>query len=91
MSGLGTIWRGSAFNCDSKGNEIFLLNHSHKGTCNGGMITGRVIRRENDNYTSQLNVILSSELIGRVIECASYSGSQNPIGIFNTILDICTW
>ena len=97
MSGLGTIWRGSAFNCDSNGNEIFLLNHSNEETCNGGMITGRVIRCENDSYTSQLNVILSSDLIGRVIECASYSGSQNLIiqywtyvrGSYCTSLRLC--
>ena len=91
MSGIGTIWRGSAINCDSSNSEIYLLNHSDERTCNGGMIIGRVIRHENGSYTSQLNVILSSDLIGKVIECASNNGSQNPIEMFNTILDIRTW
>ena len=91
MSGLGTIWRGNAINCDSSSSEIYLLNYYDEGICNGGMITGRIIRRENDSYTSQLNVILSSDLIGRVIECASNNGSQNLIGIFNTTLDIRMW
>ena len=87
MTGRGTIWRGSAFNCDSSGNEIILLNSSDGDeTCNSGMITGRVIKREGNNYTSQLNVTFSSDLIGRTIECASDNGSQ--IAVFNTILDI---
>ena len=90
MSGLLTIWRGSAFNCGSSGNEIILFNSSvGVEICNGGMITGWVIKREGNNYTSQLYVILGSDLIGRVIECASNSDSQ--IRIFNTTLDIRTW
>ena len=85
MTGKGTIWRGSAFDCDSSGNEIILLNSSvGDETCNSGNITGRVIERERNNYTSQLNVIYSTDLIGRTIECASDNGSQ--IAIFNTIL-----
>ena len=87
MTGKGTIWRGSAFNCASSGNEITLLNSSvGDETCNGGMISGRVIKHERNNYTSQLNVIFSTDLIGRIIECASDNGSQ--IAIFNTILDM---
>jgi hypothetical protein len=90
MSGLQTIWRGSALNCASTGNEIILLNSSvGDETCNDEMITGRVIRHE-DNYTSQLQVFLSSDLIGKIIECASDNGSQ-IIPISNTILDIRTW
>ena len=87
MTGKGTIWRGSAFNCASSGNEITLLNSSvGDETCNSGMISGRVIKHERNNYTSQLNVIFSTDLIGRIIECASDNGSQ--IAIFNTILDM---
>ena len=67
MAGKGTIWRGSAFDCYSTGNEITLLNSSVcDETCNDGMITGWVnIKHERNNYTSQLNVILSSDLIGK--------------------------
>ena len=65
MSGLGTIWRGSVFNCAHISNELYLLNSSvGDQTCNGGMITGRVIKHERNNYTSQLNVVFSSDLIG---------------------------
>ena len=37
------------------------------------------------SYTSQLNVVFSSDLSGQTMEYASDSGSQ--IAIFNTILD----
>ena len=77
MTGKGTIWRGNAFNCASTGNEINLFNRSvGDQTCNGGMITGRVIKHERNNYRSQFNVVFSSDLIGRTIECASDNGSQ---------------
>jgi hypothetical protein len=83
MSGLRTIWRGSAFNCPSSGNEISLLNsYIDDGTCNNEMIVGRVIRREETNYTSQLNVTLSSDLIGEIIECASDSTWITDYGNF---------
>ena len=89
MSGLQTIWRGSAFNCSSSNNEIVLLFNGSAGdeTCNGEMITGRVIKREGNNYTSQLSVILSSDLIGKGIECASSNG-LHITAISNTSLDI---
>ena len=58
-------------------------------TCNSGMITGRVIEHERNHYTSQLNVVFSSDLIGQTIECASDNGSQ--IAVFNTMLDVCKW
>ena len=90
MTGKGTIWRGSAFNCASTGNEINLFNSSvGDQTCNSGMITGQVIKHERNNYISQLNVVFSTDLIGRTIECASDNGSQ--IAVFNTMLDICKW
>jgi hypothetical protein len=89
MNGLLTIWRGSAFNCASSGNEISLLNSSVGDvTCNNEMITGRVIKHERNNYTSQLNIILSSDLIGKIIECVSDNGSHTT-AISNTTLDIC--
>ena len=93
MSGLGTIWRGSALNCTSSNNEINFLESNiigdHDQTCNNGMIIGRVIKHEGTNYTSQLNVTLTSDLIGQIIECASDNGSQ--IAIFNTTLHIRKW
>ena len=62
MTGKGTIWRGSALNCASTGNEIILLSSSvGDEKCNSGTITGRVIKYERNNYTSQLNVVFSTD------------------------------
>ena len=91
MNELSTTWRGSAFNCPSSSNGILVLNSTvGSEPCNNEMIIVRIIRRKDDNYTSQLNVILSSDLIGKSIECASYNGSHY-ITISNTTLDIRMW
>jgi hypothetical protein len=90
MSELITIWTGSAFTCSSSNNEIYLTNSSAADeTCNDEMITGQIIKREGNNYTSQLNVTLSSDLTGK-IECVSNNGSQT-VEISNTSIDICMW
>ena len=93
MNGSLTIWRGSALNCASAMNEInFRVSTVEDQTCNNKMIIGQVIKREDDNYTSQINVILSSNLTGKKIECGSHNGSHY-LAIFNTTLDIqtCMW
>ena len=70
-----THWRGTAFNCPGKGNEISLL-HSQFGAggssaeCNNGNITGRSLRVEGNCYTSQLFVVYSQDLLGQSVVCA---------------------
>ena len=100
MTGVGTIWRGSAFNCSSSGNEIFLrfrsdsLGRSDTRTCNDGMITGRVVDTDGDYYTSQLNVTLDHDVIGETIECNSIDGKQNPAVINRVggaVINLCTY
>ena len=79
MSELGTIWRGSAFNCSSSDHEIYLLRRdylSHASVCNNGMIRGRVVQLEEMIYTSQLNVTFNPGLTETTVECASDNGSQ---------------
>ena len=73
-----TIWRGTAFNCLS--GDITLLHDQFTsdsdervathGVCNNGSIQGYSVRAENGCYTSQLSVVMTSELIGKSIECA---------------------
>ena len=90
MSGSATIWRGSAFNCASSNNEIHLTKSSvdDNNICNRGMIKVQVIgHNENISYTSQLNVTLSTDLIGQTIECLGHNGSD-IMEISNTTLDI---
>ena len=83
--GEGAItWRGTAFECSDAGNEIVLFHSTTaQGECNNGAIVGRVIRAENNSYTSQLTVTVNtdSEMIGRNISCIHNNGvSANVIG-----------
>ena len=89
---IGTIWRGTAFNCPSNGNEIYLWETSTgSNICNKGMITGRIVRVDENSYTSQINVTLNSDLTGQTIECA-YDNGTGPESITNRTLDIlCMW
>ena len=64
-----TIWRGSAFRCSATTNELTLFHTNRMGTCNDGKISGMIVTAENNSYTSQLTVRVSSEMIGRTIGC----------------------
>ena len=77
-----TVWRGSAFNC--LGNDINLLHSSIGsgiGTCNNGAIVAQKLRATDGFYTSQLNVTISSDVIGKSVECAYvYAQTTSRIG-----------
>ena len=76
--GGATIWTGSAFNC--AGNEITLIHYRFDdgrgtyGVCNNGTIVARSLSVEGNNYTSQLNVTITSDTAGSTIECTSDNG-----------------
>ena len=79
-----TVWRGSAFNCAEAGNEISLLHGrflSSEAVCNSGLIVGRGVTIQNSScYTSQLQVMINSVMIGRTIECVHDNvGSETTI------------
>ena len=72
--------------CIRDSNEIVLLHsrfESNTGTlrmCSNGAIVGRSLRVEdNGGYTSQLNVTVSSDMIGESIECAHDHGTTDTI------------
>ena len=87
-SRLGTVWSGSIFDCSSSGDEIQLFRNSlNSVTCNNGMITGKVVRREDSGfYTSQVSIIVSSEWIGKNVSCAQDDGDLALIGSATIIL-----
>ena len=78
--GVFTVWGGSAFQC--AGNEITLPNSEFgavpppAAVCNNGQIIGRGISQQNNCYTSQLNITLGEELIGRNVMCGIDDGQQ---------------
>ena len=76
--GGATLWNGTAFNC-----AIILLHHYYLstdgaiGSCNNGTIVGRSLSVEGNNYTSQLNVTVTSDTAGETIMCFHYNGNDN--------------
>ena len=70
VSGSGaTVWKGTAFDCSLSSNEFVIfhdINYTSQKpqTCNNRAIIGRVVRTENDSYTSQITVQVSDELNG---------------------------
>ena len=77
------MWTGTAFDCSS--GEIPLLHTYYKrdggtfGECNNGNIVARSLRVEDSNYTSQLNVTVTPDVIGKTIECVNYDGRSETI------------
>ena len=75
-----TIWKGSAFNCSSTSDEIFLRHSQFESGkvirgCNYGRIIARGINKtsdsDGDKYISQLTIQLgvNDSLDGRTVEC----------------------
>ena len=70
-----TVWNGTAFSgCQQ--NVILLPHHwftqtgGSTSTCNNGAIVGQSLGVQGNNYTSQLNIIITPEITGRTITCA---------------------
>ena len=78
-----TVWRGTAFNCLSQ--EIVLLHSRFAdgtfGVCNGQDIVAKSVSVNDNNYTSQLNVTLTPNIAGKIIECAHDDTSNITIHV----------
>ena len=80
------MWRGSAFDCDERTNQI-QLRHSQfehgaaMGVCNNERINGSSLRRVDLNFTSQLVVQLdiNSTLEERTVACVHNNGSHETV------------
>ena len=87
--GATTVWKSDIFQCSS-GKQVIEFVHKlstlEEGyrVCNNGDIAGRIVRIENNHFTSQLNVTLSYDVAGRNIECISDNGTNtHRIGLLN--------
>ena len=74
------MWTGTAFDCQSANNQIILFpNRFQNGSagvqekCNGGAIVAHQLRVDSNmnttTYTSQLDVKLNSNIVGKNITC----------------------
>ena len=90
VGGGFTVWRGSAFDCDERANQIQLRHTQFEhgaavGECNNGKIIGSSLRRVDLNFTSQLIVQLdiNSTLEGRTLACVHNNGShETAVGMY---------
>ena len=68
-----TVWRGTAFDCVSGELTLFHSNFTSDSSnvrdCNDGAIVGQGLRVEDNCYTSQLNITVRSDMIGKTIKC----------------------
>ena len=75
-----TFWTGTAFDCPAIENGIilrhilFLSTYRTSGECNNGAIVARSLPVEGNNYTSQLNVTLTSDTAGKTVVCLYDNG-----------------
>lgn len=89
-----TIWNGTAFDCPMSSNEISLRhtqfhNRMTKADCNNGNISVASVRVENDCYTSQLNVTISSRIDNNTIVC-SHENNGNITNVGTKTLTLTT-
>ena len=96
FGGAATVWKGTAFDCSSKNNEVVIFHSNNVNsisqraeTCNNGAITGRLIRAGSDSYTSQITVQFSNEINGTTVVCARDNGTVSP-DIGSALLNITT-
>ena len=88
IEGWGTVWRGTAFDCENSNDEIVLLHsrffNGTGGICNNGTIVGQDIRIDNDTYyVSQLSVSVTSDIVGKTVECVheSYQNNSTTVSV----------
>ena len=87
--GGATVWTGTAFDCSS--GEITLLHSSYGdddgtfGVCNNGNIVARSLGVEGSNYSSQINVTVIPDIIGKTISCINYDGTNEITEFSKTV------
>ena len=76
-----TIWQGTAL--DECVDQELSLRHNRftepmgaRESCNNNSIVGQSLRVENGLYTSELNVTITSDNVGKNITCAYYNVTE---------------
>ena len=90
-AGGATVWMGTALDCPYY-NEITLLHSLYKsgrgafGSCNDRAIVAQSLGVEDSYYTSQLNVTVTSNTIGKTIICENALNLTNSVVQFSTTI-----
>ena len=93
--GFGTtLWNGTAFKCENRGNQILLLNSifssggtGSSGTCSDNIVA-RGIKVDGRCHTSQLNVTVTSDSGLNQSSVVCYSSSQGLRVVGRAVLTI---
>ena len=82
MGGGSTIYiLGSAQECEINLRHTQFASNSAVGRCMNGAVIGRGTEIDGNLYTSQLNISVTSSVIGKPIHCDHYDGiSQTNVG-----------
>jgi hypothetical protein len=90
--GFGTtLWNGTAFNCENRGNQILLLNSvfnsggtlsGSSGTCGDNIVARGIKVEDTQCHTSQLNITVTpdSGLNQTTIVCYSSTQGLSTVG-----------
>ena len=84
------FWKGTAVNCPESNNEINFNTFLNTASCNEGAINASVIRADNNSYTSQLTVSVTSVRNGGNISCFSEGADGLNVLIGSVDLTITT-
>ena len=87
-----TVWRGTALGkCEvqeiSLRHDRFTEPTGARESCNNNSIVGQSLIVENGLYTSELNVTITSDNVGKTITCAYYNVTEiTTVGLLNISL-----
>ena len=74
-----TLWTGTAFDCATNGiilrHERYTQSGGAVGECNSRAVRGRSTGVENNCYTSQIDVTVSTTFNNKTIQCIHNSGT----------------
>ena len=98
--GIGTVWDGSAISkfCPETGRQILLFHSRFNSSmtnskmCDNGTVRVQTVRVEN-NYTSQLTITVSPDILGDNVMCAhvrDHNGTTTTSVIGNAIVMLQT-
>ena len=80
--GVATVWRGTAFECEDAANQISLPHFNFAlttGECTSGDIMAYGVHAANGCYTSNINITMSHNVLGKEIQCTLDDGSSQTL------------
>ena len=81
--GTSTVWKANFFTCPNNAIPLrhsqFNSNVSAVGECNNRMIVANGLHVSGSNYTSQITITVSENMIGEMLQCVQDNGRFETI------------